>query len=59
MLTLLAVVVVVLLVVGVAYDLRARRRGTYRSSSEWVAMSRRRRSHFRRDRAGDVRPEER
>lgn len=48
MFTFVAVVVLVLLVVAVTYDLIARRRGTYRSSAEWQAMSRRRKSHFRR-----------
>lgn len=45
-----AAVVVVLLVGAIVYDVLARRRGTYRSSSEWLAMSRRRKSHFRRQR---------
>ena len=51
-----AAVVVVLLVGAIAYDVLARRRGTYRSSSEWLAMSRRRKSHFRKDRTGEARP---
>jgi len=63
--TFVVAVVLLLLVVGVVHDVMARRRGTYRSSSEWLAMSRRRRSHFRRgagearpksDRAGEARP---
>jgi hypothetical protein len=53
--TFVAVVVVVLLVVGIVYDVVARRRGTYRTASEWQAISRRRRSHFRR--TGDARSE--
>jgi len=52
----IAAAVLLLLVVGVVYDLMARRRGTYRSSSEWLAMSRRRKSHFRESRAGEARP---
>ena len=54
MFTFVAVVVLLLLVVGVVYDLMARRGGTYRSSSEWLAMSRRRKSHFRKDRADEA-----
>ena len=55
MFTFVAAVVLLLLVVGVVYDVMTRRRGTYRSSSEWLAMSRRRKSHFR-NRDGEARP---
>jgi hypothetical protein len=48
--------VVVLIAVGVVHDLVAKRRGRYRPAKEWSAISRRRRSHFRRGRAGDARP---
>jgi hypothetical protein len=50
MLVLLAITVVVLVAAAVTYDLIARWRGAYRPTSEWLAVSRRRKTHFRRTR---------
>ncbi len=54
MVALVFVVVAVLLVIGVVYDVIARRGGSYRTPSDWMAISRRRRAHFRRGRTGEA-----